>query len=102
MGQTVGIPNTTSSTPADGKEIAKSARQRAYDGVRAGILRGDFPPGRFIEKTAATKAIGVSRTPVREALSRLGPEGYLVLHQRRGAMVNPISIDKLLTSMTSA
>jgi DNA-binding GntR family transcriptional regulator len=89
MGQTVGISNTTVSTSGDGKDIAKSARQRA------GILRGDFPLGKFIEKTEATKAIGVSRTPVREALSSLGPEGYLVLHQQRGAMVKPVSIDKL-------
>ncbi|WP_282608469.1 GntR family transcriptional regulator [Pelagibius sp. Alg239-R121] len=78
-----------------GKDAVKSARQRAYDGLRAGILRGDFPPGEFIEEASATKATGVSRTPVREALSRLAAEGFLVLHPRRGAMVKPISTNEL-------
>ncbi len=72
-----------------------SARQRAYDGLRAGILCGDFPPGEFIEEALATKATGVSRTPVREALNRLAAEGFLVLRPRRGAMVKPISTKEL-------
>lgn len=72
-----------------------SARQRAYDGLRAGILRGDFEPGTFIEEATACEVTGVSRTPVREALSQLAAEGYLDLHRRRGAMLKPISADEL-------
>ncbi|MEP3275583.1 MAG: GntR family transcriptional regulator [Stappiaceae bacterium] len=72
-----------------------TARDRAYDGLRAGILSGSFPPGEFIEEATATKATGVSRTPVREALSRLAAEGFLVLHPRRGAMVKQISANEL-------
>lgn len=74
---------------------AISARQKAYDGLRAGILRGDFPPGEFIEESVATRMTGVSRSPVREALNRLAAEGFLVLHPRRGAMVKPISTNEL-------
>ena len=72
-----------------------SARRRAYDGLRAGILSGNFPPGEFIEEATATKITGVSRTPVREALSRLAAEGFLVLHPRRGAMVKQISTNEV-------
>ena len=78
-----------------GDGSVKSARQQAYDGLRAGILRGDFPQGEFIEEAMATKVTGVSRTPVREALNRLAAEGFLVLHPRRGAMVKPISTNEV-------
>lgn len=73
----------------------QSARQRAYQGLRAAILRGEFEPGTFIEEAVACEATGVSRTPVREALSRLAAEGYIDLHRRRGAMLKPISADEL-------
>ncbi len=74
----------------------RSARQRAYEGLRAGILHGDFAPGAFIEESVVCEATGVSRTPVREALSQLAAEGFLVLHPRRGAMVKTISANELV------
>jgi DNA-binding GntR family transcriptional regulator len=97
----MGRPATISANPDaahplhGGKGEVISARQKAYSGLRAGILRGDFPPGEFIEEALATRVTGVSRTPVREALSRLAAEGFLILHPRRGAMVKPISANEL-------
>lgn len=76
-------------------EAPGSAGQRAYLRLRDGILTEEFPPGAFIEEAVACAATGVSRTPVREALARLGAEGFLDLHPRRGAMVKPISTDEL-------
>ncbi|MBU2961339.1 GntR family transcriptional regulator [Citreicella sp. C3M06] len=72
-----------------------SARERAYRGIRAKLLNGDFPAGGFIEEVAAAEAIGVSRSPVREALNRLAAEGYLELHPRRGAMVRGLNAAEL-------
>lgn len=79
----------------DQPEPSSSAGQRAYIRLRNGILTEEFPPGAFIEEAVACAATGVSRTPVREALARLGAEGFLDLHPRRGAMVKPISTDEL-------
>ncbi|RMC37293.1 GntR family transcriptional regulator [Paracoccus alkanivorans] len=76
-------------------EAPVTARQRAYDGIRAGILKGAFPPGSFIEEAMACEATGVSRSPVREALNRLAAEGFLELHPRRGAMVRTLSAAEL-------
>ncbi|WP_299821806.1 GntR family transcriptional regulator [uncultured Jannaschia sp.] len=67
-----------------------SARERAYEGIRSRLLTGVFGPGTFVEEVAMAEAVGVSRSPVREALHRLAAEGYLDLHPRRGAMVRPI------------
>lgn len=72
-----------------------SARERAYRGIRAKLLNGDFPAGGFIEEVVAAEAIGVSRSPVREALNRLAAEGYLELHPRRGAMVRGLTAAEL-------
>lgn len=74
---------------------APSARDRAYAGIRAGILKGDFQPGAFIEEAAACELTGVSRSPVREALNQLAAEGYLDLRPRRGAMVRGLSAAEL-------
>lgn len=76
-------------------EAPVTARQRAYNGIRAGILKGVFPPGGFIEEALACEVTGVSRSPVREALNRLAAEGFLELHPRRGAMVRPLSAAEL-------
>ncbi|MBO0905005.1 GntR family transcriptional regulator [Jiella sonneratiae] len=69
---------------------ARTAGQRAYLAIRAGILGGTFPPGGFIEEGQACELTGVSRTPVREALTRLASEGFVEIHPRRGAMVRSL------------
>ncbi|MCE7028887.1 GntR family transcriptional regulator [Jiella sp. CBK1P-4] len=73
-----------------GEPAARPAGQRAYLAIRAGILGGDFPPGGFIEEGQACDLTGLSRTPVREALTRLAAEGFVEIHPRRGAMVRPL------------
>lgn len=79
-----------------GPARARSARERAYEGIRAGLLTGAFSAGGFIEEAVACEMTGVSRSPVREALNRLAAEGYLDLHPRRGALVRGLSAAELL------
>jgi DNA-binding GntR family transcriptional regulator len=50
----------------------------AYDELKRQLLVGDFPLGRRLRETQLGEALGVSRTPVRDALSRLHAEGLLV------------------------
>ena len=53
------------------------ASDSAYDVLRARILSGELTPGeRLIEQTLA-KDLGISRTPVREAIRRLLHEGFV-------------------------
>lgn len=73
-----------------------TARERAYEHVRAGILRGDYPPGAFVEEETVCRAAGVSRTPVREAFQRLDTERFLELLPRRGARVRQVTARELL------
>jgi DNA-binding GntR family transcriptional regulator len=73
-----------------------TARERAYEHVRAAILRGDYAPGAFVEEETVCKAAGVSRTPVREAFHKLEAERFLDLLPRRGARVRQVTAQELL------
>jgi DNA-binding GntR family transcriptional regulator len=71
---------------------AKSTRvDNAYDRLKSEILRGDLPPGFQAPEPDIANRLGMSRTPVREALIRLEADGLVNLVPRRGAKVLPIS-----------
>jgi DNA-binding GntR family transcriptional regulator len=72
------------------------ARERVHHYVRDGILRGRFAGGTFLEEEQVSLAVGVSRTPVREAFQQLQAERLIDLLPRRGAMVRPVTATELL------
>lgn len=61
------------------------------DHVRDLVLTGQFRPGAKIDQEAIAGALGVSRSPVREALVTLGKEGLLQVTPRRGVFVAPLT-----------
>ncbi|HVO53309.1 MAG TPA: GntR family transcriptional regulator [Solirubrobacterales bacterium] len=68
-----------------------SAADRAYGHTKQRILDGEYAQGRLLGEGEVSDAVGVSRTPVREAFLRLEAEGLLQLYPKRGALVVPIS-----------
>ena len=58
-------------------ETASTHTTRALIDLRARILRGDLPGGTRLFEVALAEDLGISRTPVREAMSRLAEEGLL-------------------------
>ena len=68
-----------------------SASDRAYAYVKSGILDGTHTGGQFFTEGEVAEAVGVSRTPVREALLRLEVEGLVRLYPKKGAMIVPVS-----------
>ncbi|MPY91401.1 MAG: FCD domain-containing protein [Luteitalea sp.] len=70
--------------------------QWVYQAVRDQILAGHPGPGEFIREQEATAAMGVSRTPVREAFARLATEGFLERIPHRGFRVPMESFKDLL------
>ncbi|WIM99742.1 GntR family transcriptional regulator [Actinoplanes oblitus] len=64
-----------------------SAAERAYQTIRDGILNGVHPAGAMLGEESLAAEIGVSRTPVRTALSRLQDEGWIAIYPKRGALV---------------
>ena len=65
--------------------------ERAYDFVRRGILSGDFPVGSVISDGQIADGLGMSKTPVRQALRLLAQEGLLETGPRRQLVVCGVS-----------
>ncbi|HVX18708.1 MAG TPA: GntR family transcriptional regulator [Acidimicrobiales bacterium] len=71
--------------------MSDAGAAHAYAQVREAIVENRYPPGhRLVEQRLAAE-LGLSRTPVREALRMLEAEGLVVSVRNRGAMVRPIS-----------
>jgi DNA-binding GntR family transcriptional regulator len=67
-----------------------------YEAIRDRILSGELAPSTFVREEEVGKAMGVSRTPVREALNRLSSEGLLERIPHRGFRVPKMSIEELI------
>ncbi|MDE9366906.1 GntR family transcriptional regulator [Luteipulveratus sp. YIM 133132] len=70
---------------------AAPASERVYEHVKHAILRGDRAGGTFFTEGQIGDEVGVSRTPVREALLRLETEGLVALYPKKGALVVPVT-----------
>jgi DNA-binding GntR family transcriptional regulator len=68
---------------------------KAYATIRADIIAGRHPPGAHLREEQLAEAIGVSRTPVREALRRLAAEGLINFVPNQGAFVNSWTAEDL-------
>ncbi|MFC3998324.1 GntR family transcriptional regulator [Nocardiopsis sediminis] len=68
-----------------------SATDRAYQYTKDAILTRRIAGGELVSEGAIADGVGVSRTPVREALLRLEAEGLVRLYPKRGALVVPVS-----------
>lgn len=60
----------------------------AYDRLRAAIREGALRPGQRVTEAELAARLGISRTPVRQALTRLETEGLLSHEPRRGLVVS--------------
>ena len=74
---------------------AGSAARRAYDFTKWAILNAVYQPAEVITEGGLADEIGVSRTPVREALLRLEVEGLVRLLPKKGAVVNSFSLAEI-------
>jgi DNA-binding GntR family transcriptional regulator len=66
-----------------------------YERIKHGILDGTFAPGTMLVEASVAEWCGVSRTPVREALSRLEQDG-IVVRTDRGMVVRDRTPDEIL------
>jgi DNA-binding GntR family transcriptional regulator len=72
-----------------------SATTRVYQHLKRAILEQLHPGGMLLTEAEIADAVGVSRTPVREALLRLESEGLVALYPKRGALVLPVSVQEI-------
>ena len=66
-------------------------RDVVFNTLRQAILKGELKPGERLMEIALADKLGVSRTPIREAMRKLELEGLVVMIPRRGAQVANIT-----------
>lgn len=70
-------------------------RDVVFQTLRQAILRGELKPGERLMEIHLAQKLGVSRTPVREAIRKLELEGLVFMIPRKGAVVAEITISDL-------
>lgn len=79
------LQKTTSHSKTNTKSVP--VREWAYNHLKSDVLAGHFNPGERLTEEHLAKALGVSRTPVREALHKLASEGLIQPLESRGFCV---------------
>ena len=77
------------------KEKSVSLSQRAYSELREKILNNELRTGRFFLERDLAELLGISRTPLKEALVKLENEGLIHVQPRHGMQVQPLSADAM-------
>ena len=67
-------------------------REVVFETLRDAIRKGILKPGERLMEIHLAEQLGVSRTPVREAIRKLELEGYVIMMPRRGTYVSNLSI----------
>jgi len=69
----------------------KPLRELVLDAIRSAIMDGTLQPRERLMEIQMAEELGVSRTPIREALRKLELEGFIVMVPRKGAYVSDLS-----------
>jgi DNA-binding GntR family transcriptional regulator len=96
-GEVTSMPDATAfkATPPARDGQAAQRQRGAYERIKQAIVTGDLEPGQQLVETALAEWCQVSRTPVREALTRLEQDG-LVVRSERGMVVRENSPEDVL------
>ena len=77
---------------------SSSAASKVYDQLLALIMSFKLKPFDLISEKVLAETLGISRTPVREALARLAGVGLMDIYAQRGSVVAPLRIEALKRS----
>jgi DNA-binding GntR family transcriptional regulator len=80
---------------ARGALVIKSLKEQVYDYLRQQFQKHRLQPGETINMDATAKKLGISKTPLRDALIQLEMEGFVTISPRRGIFVNSLPLDEI-------
>ena len=73
----------------------KSLREQVYDYLRDEINNRKLLPGAFINLNQISEQLGISKTPLRDAIIQLEIEGFVTILPRRGVTVKKLTLDEV-------
>lgn len=94
------MPENTTVVDVSGEDDTPQRRppmsEKAYHELKHRILTNQFQGGEYILEDELAKLLGMSRTPLREALVQLQNEGHIQMVPRRGARIVPLTLEDML------
>src|ERR1700757_1617307 len=78
--------------PINRTRATRTTRVEAYEALRASIVSLQRAPGQRLSEAELARDLGVSRTPVREAIIQLRADGLVEVTPQRGSFVSKISL----------
>ena len=84
-------PMNAPSSPSSQPLAATALYEQVADRLRQRILERDLEPGSWLDERSLCEQLGISRTPMREAIKVLASEGLVTMKLRRGAYVTEMN-----------
>ncbi len=81
--------------PSTPELFSQSVSQQISEFLRSAVVQGTIKPNQRLFEESIAKELGVSRTPVREALRRLEAEGLVEYVPQRGTVVRQVSVEEV-------
>lgn len=75
--------------------FTKTLKEQIYDYLREEIHKQNLKPGSVINMDATSRELGISKTPLRDALLQMEMEGFVTIANRRGVYVNTLNPDDI-------
>lgn len=76
-----------------------SLREQVYRYIRAEMHNGNLLPGSYINTKEMSQKLGISKTPLRDAIIQLECEGFVSILPRRGVLVNKLTLEDIKNSV---
>src|SRR4030042_3962325 len=77
-------------------KTVRDLKSEVYKIIKEGIINREFLPGTQLKESDLVRKLGVSRTPIREALNQLSKEGIIEIFPRKGAFVKKCSREEVI------
>lgn len=94
--QVTGKKKERAESPSLKSQARPSATENVYTTLKQEIMWGEIEPGTLLSELKLAERFGVSRTPVREALTMLASDGLVTTIPRRGHLVRTVSLSEIL------
>jgi DNA-binding GntR family transcriptional regulator len=75
--------------------VVSSLREQVYDYLKEAMQFGRIEPGATLNLNALEEEIGISRTPLRDALLQMAAEGFVEILPRRGVRLIPLTLERI-------
>ena len=72
---------------------AQPYKYQVYNEIKRGILKGQYVPGDVLTERRLSEEMGISRTPIREAMQMLEHDGWLGVETYKGALVREFDLE---------